>query len=111
MYGWESIELVNLLIKLIKLVLPSPLITAEAQRRILDAKSCTLYLRPLSLAEHVGTVLKEAPHIQAITVPEIDEFMKDTEAPTYTYPKSWEEGKDDPWLVFHTSGTTGPSFF
>ncbi|KAJ5196981.1 hypothetical protein N7449_007460 [Penicillium cf. viridicatum] len=88
------------------LVLPSPLITAEAQRRILDAKSCTLYLRPLSLAEHVGAVLKEAPHIQAITVPEIDEFMKDTEAPAYTYPKSWKEGKHDPWLVFHTSGTT-----
>jgi hypothetical protein len=23
---------------------------------------------------------------------------------------AWEEGKDDPWLVFHTSGTTGSSF-
>ncbi|OQE20888.1 hypothetical protein PENFLA_c015G05828 [Penicillium flavigenum] len=89
------------------LVLPSPLITPEAQKRILEAKSCALYLRPSSLETHVGVALKEAPHIQAITVPEIDEFMKETEAPIYTYPKSWEEGKDDPWLVFHTSGTTG----
>lgn len=45
-----------------------------------------------------------------MTVPEIDEFMKETEAPIYTYTKAWEEGKDDPWLVFHTSGTTGSSF-
>ncbi|CAG8909802.1 unnamed protein product [Penicillium egyptiacum] len=89
------------------LVLPSPLITPEAQKRILDAKSCAVYLRPPSLEQHVGAALKEAPHIQAITVPETHEFMKETEAPTYTYPKSWEEGKDDPWLVFHTSGTTG----
>jgi acyl-coenzyme A synthetase/AMP-(fatty) acid ligase len=92
------------------LVLPSPLITPEAQKRILEAKRCALYLRPSSLETHVGAALKEAPHIQVITVPEIDEFMKETEAPTYTYPKPWEEGKDDPWLVFHTSGTTGSTF-
>jgi hypothetical protein len=92
------------------MVLPSPLITIEAQARILDAKSCALYLRPTSMATYVDSILKEAPHVQAITVPEIDEFMKETEAPTYVYPKSWEKGKSDPWLVFHTSGTTGSSF-
>lgn len=92
------------------MVLPSPLITPEAQRKILEAKRCTLYLRPSSLEKQVGAVLKDAPHIQAMTVPEIDEFMKETEAPIYTYTKAWEEGKDDPWLVFHTSGTTGSSF-
>ena len=39
--------------------------------------------------------------------PELDQFLKDDEATQFFYKKSWEEGKDDPWLVFHTSGTTG----
>lgn len=59
------------------------------------------------MSDTVATVLQEAPHLQAITVPGIDVFMNEATAPTYTYPLSWEEGKDDPWLVFHTSGTTG----
>jgi hypothetical protein len=35
--------------------------------------------------------------------------MKEEEAPVFTYLKSWEEGRDDLWLVFHKSGTTGLS--
>ncbi|KAJ5391006.1 AMP-binding enzyme [Penicillium cataractarum] len=89
------------------MVMPSPLITPEAQNRILSAKSCKIYLRPTSMADKVAGLLKEAPAFRVVTVPEIDEFMKEEEAPTFTYSKSWEEGKDDPWLVFHTSGTTG----
>ncbi|OQE04939.1 hypothetical protein PENVUL_c028G04314 [Penicillium vulpinum] len=88
------------------LVLPSPLITVDAQARILDAKKCALYLRPSSMATYVDSIIKEAPHVKSITIPEIVKFMKETEAPIYTYPKAWEERKDDPWLVFHTSGTT-----
>jgi acyl-coenzyme A synthetase/AMP-(fatty) acid ligase len=61
------------------------------------------------MAEPVAAVLKEAPHVQAITVPDLGVFVKEDPAPRYTYSKSWEEAKDDPWVVFHTSGTTGLS--
>ncbi|RAL10367.1 putative AMP-binding enzyme [Aspergillus homomorphus CBS 101889] len=89
------------------IVLPSPLITPEAQLRIFRQKSCTLYLRPATMAEHVATILREAPEIQTLTVPELGEFLREAEAAPYTYSKTWEEGKDEPWIVFHTSGTTG----
>ncbi|CEJ59944.1 hypothetical protein PMG11_08542 [Penicillium brasilianum] len=89
------------------MVMPSPLITPEAQNRILSVKNCKIYLRPASMADKVAEILKETHGFQVITVPEIEEIMKEEEAPVFTYPKSWEEGKDDPWLVFHTSGTTG----
>lgn len=61
------------------------------------------------MAEPIAAVLKEAPHVQAITVPDLSVFVNEDPAPTYTYSKSWEEAKDDPWVVFHTSGTTGSS--
>ncbi|KAL4939887.1 hypothetical protein BDV06DRAFT_230791 [Aspergillus oleicola] len=89
------------------MVLPSPLITTEAQLLILAKKNCTVYLRPQSMTAAVAAILQNAPHVQSITVPEPAEFLLDATAEPTTYAKMWEEGKDDPWLVFHTSGTTG----
>ncbi|KAJ5715912.1 uncharacterized protein N7483_013093 [Penicillium malachiteum] len=48
-----------------------------------------------------------ASHIQTITVPPLEQFLNETEATSVNYSKTWEEEQDDPWLVFHTSGTTG----
>ncbi|KAI9035183.1 putative AMP-binding enzyme [Aspergillus affinis] len=89
------------------MVLPSPLITADAQLRILEKKNCKLYLRPAEMAVPVDAVLKGVSDVQTITAPGSEELLKDGEAEPVVYEKTWEEGKDDPWLVFHTSGTTG----
>jgi hypothetical protein len=89
------------------MVLPSPLVTADAQLNILSKKNCTVYVRPQSMADPVGAILQKAPSVQAVTGPELDELFGKTEAKLYVYRKTWEEGKGDPWLVFHTSGTTG----
>ncbi|PYI24380.1 AMP-binding enzyme [Aspergillus violaceofuscus CBS 115571] len=89
------------------LILPSPLVTAEAQRRILEQQKCTVYLRPSTMTTQVDVILHDAPHVQTIDIPDLEEFLKDTEAEPVTYSKTWDEGKNDPWLVFHTSGTTG----
>ncbi|PKX89842.1 putative AMP-binding enzyme [Aspergillus novofumigatus IBT 16806] len=89
------------------MVLPSPLIPPAAQRLILKKTQCKVYIRPPSMAQVVGTILEDAPHIQQITAPEPDSLLQESPAKPYVYPKSWEEGKNDPWLVAHTSGTTG----
>ncbi|BCS13310.1 AMP-binding enzyme [Aspergillus luchuensis] len=89
------------------MVLPSPLVTAEAQLHILEKKGCTVYLRPSSMEAPVAEILKAAPHVQTVTVPDIEAFMQEAEAEPVNYSKTFEEGKADPWLVFHTSGTTG----
>lgn len=89
------------------MVLPSPLVTPQAQLQILEKKGCTLYLRAEEMAESVAEILKDTSHIQPITLPSLGHFLNETEAIPVNYPKAWAEGKDDPWLVFHTSGTTG----
>jgi acyl-coenzyme A synthetase/AMP-(fatty) acid ligase len=91
------------------MVLPSPLVTREGQLHILEKKNCTIYLRPSSMASTVDAIVHGIPGIRTVTAPELDELFQETEAEPYVYNKSWEEGKDDPWLVFHTSGTTGQS--
>ncbi|KKZ63458.1 hypothetical protein EMCG_02269 [[Emmonsia] crescens] len=89
------------------MILPSPLLTPEAQLRILEKKNCKVYLRPSEMAGPVSNILREAPYVEQITVPGSEEFLRDDEAAPVVYSKTWDEGKDDPWLVFHTSGTTG----
>ncbi|RAH51134.1 acetyl-CoA synthetase-like protein [Aspergillus brunneoviolaceus CBS 621.78] len=89
------------------LILPSPLVTAEAQRRILESQKCTVYLRPSAMKAEVDAILHDAPHIQTINIPDLEQFLHETESEPVTYSKTWDEGKNDPWLVFHTSGTTG----
>lgn len=42
-----------------------------------------------------------------LQVPDLQEWLREEQAQPVLYAKSWEEAKSDPWLVFHTSGTTG----
>lgn len=42
-------------------------------------------------------------------MPELDELLKDEPVKPYPFTKTWEENKDDPVHVNHTSGTTGES--
>ena len=87
--------------------MPSPTVTPEAVLRILALKSCTVYLRAASMAEVIDRIVHSEPAIRTVTAPEPEELMRDTPATPILYEKSWKEGKTDPWLVFHTSGTTG----
>ena len=89
------------------MIVPSSFATPEAQLHILSIKNCKLYLRPKSMANAVNKVIEGNPAILTVTAPEIDELLCPENAEAVAYEKSWEDSKDDPWLVFHTSGTTG----
>ncbi|PYH79588.1 hypothetical protein BO82DRAFT_376359 [Aspergillus uvarum CBS 121591] len=70
-------------------------------------QKCTVYLRPSTMKAQVDAIVHDAPHIQTIDIPDLEEFLRDTEAEPVTSSKTWDEGKNDPWLVFHNLGTTG----
>ncbi|KAI9046325.1 putative AMP-binding enzyme [Aspergillus affinis] len=89
------------------MVLLLSLIAPEAHLRFLEKKNCKLYLRPVEMAAPVDEILKTVEDVVIITVPSSEEFLRDEEAVPVVYGKTWGEGKDDPWLVYHTSGTTG----
>lgn len=40
-------------------------------------------------------------------VPELDEVLDSEPVQHYAFETSFEEAKDDPWLILHTSGSTG----
>lgn len=55
----------------------------------------------------VDRAVGEISDISVLEIPEITEWISCDEARLFPYNKSWDEGKSDPWLIFHTSGTTG----
>ncbi len=91
------------------MVLPSSLVTPEAQLRILSLKNCKVYVRSQSMSTVVDEIIRREPSVRPIDAPELHELLCDTSAEPVLYEKSWYDGRDDSWLVFHTSGTTGQS--
>ncbi|KAK5097631.1 hypothetical protein LTR70_000656 [Exophiala xenobiotica] len=89
------------------LVLPSSSVTPEGRQRILSQKQCTTFLHSKELAYAVNEVVSLDPAVKALEFPELTDFLKAEPAEPVPYTKTWAEGKNDPWLCFHTSGTTG----
>lgn len=89
------------------IVLPSSSVTPLARKRILEQKNCGFFLHATTHADDVREVAKIDENIVPLAVPELGTFFTDEPAEKTLYSKVWEEAKDDPWLCFHTSGTTG----
>ena len=90
-----------------QMVLLSPLVTTNAALRILNEKNCKVYLRSANTGAFVDSVTQTASGIMTAIVPELNQLFQDAEPEPVSYSKSWDEDMDDPWFVFHTSGTTG----
>ncbi|KAF2470039.1 acetyl-CoA synthetase-like protein [Lindgomyces ingoldianus] len=49
----------------------------------------------------------EKCRMETLCMPELDFLLDDTPCDVYPYNKSWDEAKNDPCMVVHTSGSTG----
>jgi acyl-coenzyme A synthetase/AMP-(fatty) acid ligase len=63
------------------------------------------------LGNLIQSVVAQNSGVSTLEVPEQNEWLFNKEtAPIFPYNKTWEEAYTDPWLIFHTSGTTGQNF-
>lgn len=59
------------------------------------------------MTKSIKSLLGEPEIINRMIVPELHGWMSVDVAPVYVYQKSWEEANYDPWIIYHSSGTTG----
>jgi acyl-coenzyme A synthetase/AMP-(fatty) acid ligase len=45
--------------------------------------------------------------MRSLQIPELQEILASSEVPPYEFNKTFEEAKDEPFAVLHTSGSTG----
>lgn len=55
---------------------------------------------------HVKDILASRPMTHTV-IPELEVLLESGSVPHYPYEKTFEEAEHDPYLILHTSGTTG----
>ena len=88
-----------------RLLLPFPLAPPQAKKYLIKAAGCGALLFPAPLTAPMEQLLADDPQTKRIVVPTFNDWFTATPAPRF-------QGKstvtsDTPWLIFHTSGTTG----
>jgi acyl-coenzyme A synthetase/AMP-(fatty) acid ligase len=88
-------------------LLPSLLTSLEAKVHMAKASHCRTFICTKETLSLVRTVQREIGDANVVVVPELEELLSVNEAPKYPYTKSWDEAKEDPFAIFHTSGSSG----
>ncbi|KAK8851308.1 acetyl-CoA synthetase-like protein [Apiospora arundinis] len=90
-----------------KILFTSPRNSHECHTRLMQTTSCKYILY-----DSTSTVksLHGIPRMRYVPVPSLRCWLEDQiEHPFSSYPKKFDQVKDDPCVVLHTSGTTSPS--
>ncbi|KUI71790.1 Acetyl-coenzyme A synthetase 1 [Cytospora mali] len=88
-----------------KVLLSSPLNSTNVQISLMESTGCVAILSALGVV--VNDILRALPVKHAL-IADLDDLLSlEERAPPYPFNKTWEEGKFDPYMVLHSSGTTG----
>lgn len=87
-----------------KVLFSSQINTKDFHVSLLEQTDCKIFFSGLGV--HVDDILAARP-MKHVVIPDLEELLDQTKAPHYPYEKTFEEAKNDPYVVLHTSGTTG----
>ena len=87
-----------------KTLLPSPRNSVEGHLSLFDHTRCHTLLSPTETK--IDHILAERP-MRHFVVTTLDDFLAEGSVAQYTYDKSFENAAHDPFIVIHTSGSTG----
>ena len=90
-----------------QILVPFPLAPPIVKAGLVRATSCQHYLCAPESKPIADSVIAQVPGVKCVPIPSISEWITEEEDEIYPYTKTWEEAKNDPWVIFHTSGTTG----
>ncbi|CAJ2508788.1 Uu.00g138140.m01.CDS01 [Anthostomella pinea] len=89
-----------------KALLISPRNSLEGSLAVVDRTDCRLWLRSHRDNALVNQILDKRP-METLDVPGLEELMDPRPVAAYPYEKTWDEAHQDPFVVLHTSGSTG----
>lgn len=91
-----------------KPLLSSPRNSLEAHLHVLESTQCDVLLLPSSFSVPVLKDIKASRNMRVVDMLNVHHWIDDNDdEEPYPFTKTFEEAKDDPMTIFHTSGTTG----
>lgn len=89
-----------------KVLFSSLLNSAHVHLSLMKQTGCNTLLSAVGV--HIHDIMEERPSLKSILVPELHDLLDMKEpARHYPYQKTFDQAKYDPYLILHTSGTTG----
>ncbi|EXJ86687.1 hypothetical protein A1O3_03640 [Capronia epimyces CBS 606.96] len=92
-----------------KMLFLSPRNSIDGHLAVIDRCGCDLWVLPAQRVGHVDQLLERRP-MKVMALPELLELLAEAEekdVPPYPYLKTFDEARQDPFVVLHTSGSTG----
>lgn len=90
-----------------KLLLNSPRNTLEAHVHLVKETGCGTMLVPAGFPLPVIGKILETTGIRRVDLPDTTHWLCNEAVEAYPYHKTYEEARLEPWVVLHTSGSTG----
>ena len=90
----------------IQMFLSSPRNTMDAHLNLLKSLQCNSFLVPHSPLPIVKSLLSQRP-MRLLLLPDLDYWLDDVDVASYPYKRSMAEACHDPFVVLHSSGSTG----
>lgn len=88
------------------MMLLSPRNSVDGHLNVLDRCGCDLWILPTYRIGHVDAVLQKRP-MKVASCPELLDFLLEEPVSNYPYDKAFAEARSEPFVVLHTSGSTG----
>ena len=90
----------------LQMLLLSPRNSIDGHLAVIDKCDCALWILPSQRLGHVDQILEQRPmHVEHL--PELIELLDEAEVLNYPYTKAFAAARQDPFVVLHTSGSTG----
>ncbi|KAF2875490.1 hypothetical protein BDV95DRAFT_561998 [Massariosphaeria phaeospora] len=90
-----------------KLLLTSPRNTIEAHVSLLEKTECATFLLPPNYPLPAVKQILAARQMHVLEIPTMEHWLEDGPVETYAYTKTFTEARLEPFVVLHTSGSTG----
>lgn len=85
----------------------SPVNTIDSHIGLLQNLNCQVFLKPEFLS-NIGEEIIKRNNMRVIQLPNTEYWLRDLDSvPVYPYLKTFSEARSEPFVAFHSSGTTG----
>ena len=81
--------------------------SVEEDLQILEDLQCYVMLLTAESKSPIAEEILSRRTMRTMTVPTLEELLMTEEGPVYSYTKMYSQAKDEPFVVMHTSGSTG----
>lgn len=89
-----------------QLMIPSVRNSESQQLSVFEAAKCTRVLHTPTFESTINNLKRSMHELRNFSVPDLDQLIG-IECVHYKYNRTWAEGKTDPIIIAHSSGSTG----